>query len=90
MISATISLNGWTRFVDREIDHSRSVGQLRPPVIKLRGQHFALQPVTLPVRKVRILNRQLFQRRFLARSERLVECATSSIRTPMDHPSLTM
>src|SRR6185369_16057843 len=25
LISATISLNGWTRFVDREIDDSRSV-----------------------------------------------------------------
>ena len=61
MISPTVGLNWWTWFVEREIDHSGSVSQLRAPVIKLCGKHFTLQPTALPVREVRVLKRQLCQ-----------------------------
>src|SRR5262249_52605672 len=64
MISTTIGLDWWTWFVERQLDHSGSVSQLRAPVIKLCGEHFALQPTALPVREVSILKRQLCQRRF--------------------------
>src|SRR6476659_4190444 len=64
MISTTIGLNRWTWFVERQVDDSGSLRQLRAPVIKLCGEHFTLQPTALPVREVRILDRQLCQRRF--------------------------
>src|SRR5215213_504758 len=63
MKSATIGLDGWTRFVERQVDYSGSIRQLCAPVIKLCGKHFTLQPTALPVREVRILKRQLLQRR---------------------------
>src|SRR6185436_12647545 len=64
MKSATEGLNRWTRFVERQLDDSGSVSQLRAPVIKLCGEHFTLQPTALPVREVRVLQRQLCQWRF--------------------------
>src|SRR5690349_2289333 len=63
-MSATIGLDGWTRLVDREVNESRRAGQRRTPVIKLRSEHFALQPPTLPVCEICILNLQLCERRF--------------------------
>src|SRR6185503_14123286 len=63
MMSATMGLDGWTRFVDRQVNESRRAVQLVMPVIKLRSEHIALQPVALPVCKVSVLNRQLFERR---------------------------
>src|SRR6185369_10250011 len=64
MMCPTIRLNGWTWFVERQLDDSGSVSQLRAPVIKLCGEHFTLQPTALPVREVRVLQRQLCQWRF--------------------------
>src|SRR5215216_859488 len=64
MMRPTVGLNGWTWFVERQLDDSGSVSQLRAPVIKLCGEYFTLQPTALPVREVRILKRQLCQRRF--------------------------
>src|SRR5215218_322733 len=63
MMRPTVGLNWWTWFVERQVDHSWSIRQLRAPVIKLCGEHFTLQPTALPVREVRILKRQLCQRR---------------------------
>ena len=62
-----------------------------PPVGELALQHLALQPVALPDREVRVLDRQLRQRRGppCARTPRRAP-PSSRTRMPIDQPSVTM
>src|SRR5690242_17287551 len=53
----------------------RTVAELLPPVLQLRLEHFALQPLALPHSVVCILNRQLRQRGFTAGAVRVIEHA---------------
>src|ERR1051326_7802826 len=57
----------------RKLENRRRTVQLPPPVIELRSQDVALQPVALPAREVGILNRQRRKSRTFSVCEALVE-----------------
>ena len=66
-------------------------GQPLPPVGELALQHLARQPAPLPDGEVRVLHRQLRQRRRPPSAEGRDRAAeTSRTSTPIDQPSLTM
>ena len=65
-------------------------GELLASSRRAAVEGLALQPVALPDGVVGVLERQLGQRRGLAVSERVVERASSRMRTPSDQPSETM
>src|ERR1051325_4877123 len=73
VMSAATALHCRSWPVRRQLQHRRSACQLLSPVGELSIKHFALQPLSLPVCEVRILNWKLRQRRWLARGERGVE-----------------
>src|ERR1043165_878742 len=60
-----------TRIIGRQLQHCRRTGELLAPVGQLLVQFLALHPLPLPLRVIRILNRQLFQRGWLV----LYQCA---------------
>ncbi len=73
MLRSPVALHGRAWPVRRQVEDGRSPGELLPPVGKLLLQKLALQPLPLPVGKVRILDRQLRQRRGLPSRKRAVE-----------------
>ena len=74
MLLGAAELLRWTdRPVCRQIDPARRVGELCFPIGKLSLQYFALKPIPLPHREIRVLNRQFRQRRRPARYAGLVE-----------------
>ena len=66
-------LDGWTRTVGRQVEESGRARQLAFPVIELTGDGLAFQPLRLPRGIVRVLDRQLGQRRRLAGRKGVVE-----------------
>jgi hypothetical protein len=59
--------------VGGQLQEGRQPGELPPPVGDFALQDLAVQPGSLPHREIRILDRQLRQRRWPARGERRVE-----------------
>ncbi len=70
---AAVRRDGRARPVGRQIEHREPVGELLPPVGEPTLQHFALQPLPLPAREVRVLDRQFFERRRAALGEGFVD-----------------
>ncbi len=64
--SSIESLKRRARLIDGQLKHGRSARQLIAPIIELRGEHFTLQPIALPIGEIRILNWQLHERRRFA------------------------
>src|ERR1044071_6466943 len=60
--TAAKRLHGRSRAVGRQIQNRGGPGELPFPVIELRLQTVCLQPLSLPVSVIRILNRQLRQK----------------------------
>jgi len=73
MTASPRALNRPARPVRRQLQHRRGIAQLSLPIIQLFLEHRAGEPFPLPGRIVRILDRQLLQRRRLTRGKRLVQ-----------------
>ncbi|OEZ49229.1 hypothetical protein DUGA6_62980 [Duganella sp. HH105] len=61
---AAMALLRRTRTVRRQCQQGRRAAQLPLPVVQLPLQHFAAEPLALPVREVGVLDRQFRQRRW--------------------------
>ena len=63
---AAVGLNGGARSVGGQFQDRRNARELFLPVLKLRVEDFALQPLPLPYREVRILDGKLRKRNRLS------------------------
>src|SRR5690349_17478425 len=73
MTLAAISLRRRPRKISPQFEQRRSARELRLPIVQLPLEPFARQPFTLPIREVRVLNRELGQRRRFTREIRLIK-----------------
>ena len=53
-----VGLRRRTRAIGGQLEYRGAVGELAPPVVELRLEHLALEPLPLPDREVRVLDGQ--------------------------------
>src|ERR671926_628878 len=61
-VGATISLRRRTRTISGQLEHGRSAGELLFPVGELGIENFTLQPFSLPVSEIGVLQREFGER----------------------------
>src|ERR1043165_1699185 len=68
-----MSLDVRPRVISRQIEHRQMAAQLVFPIGDLLRNRFMAQPISLPQRVIRVLNRELSKRRWVIFHERLIE-----------------